>query len=200
MVENDGLAVVKEIAGRHEVRAVDRHRDGGVQAERGGTSGPGRLGTLQAADDILMRHDADTSTTAGLQQRFGACSVLRMEARVDDVLQRSRRKRPEGGDELRRGRGVLRVDEQQSVVADLHGAVAIRPDEHGDIPLHRQDVHLGAARSGDGLRTALRGGDERRSSDTHGREEQRSRHRAVGDPQLANELQLQKRSQRFLGL
>ena len=71
--------------------------------------------------------------------------------RVHDVAQRLRRQRANRGQYLVAKLGELRVDDEHAVVADLHGGIADRTDEHVDVAAHGQDFDLGAREIDGGL-------------------------------------------------
>ncbi len=71
---------------------------------------------------------------------------------------------------LIRDRGRLRVDDDNRLVADLHGRVAAAARDHVDVALHGQHLELGLGRT-------ARSGD--RCDDYAERAERRSRQRAA---------------------
>ena len=78
--------------------------------------------------------------------RFGdllvSADVIGMNVRVDDIANRPFGHLPDGCQDLV---GILlqtSIDKQHAVFAGLHGDVAARAHQHGDVALHRQHVDL----------------------------------------------------------
>ena len=83
----------------------------------------------------------------GSSQLFVSSGVVRMKMRVDDESNRPVRDRfrklLHRGKYLIRHLGSARIHKQDPVLANLHGDVAGRPDEHVDVSLHMQHVNFG---------------------------------------------------------
>ena len=68
--------------------------------------------------------------------------MIAVDVRVDDVADRALRQRADRRQDLVRQRRVLRVHDEDAVVADLDRDVAAGADEHVDVALRRLDVDL----------------------------------------------------------
>ena len=95
-----------------------------------------------------MRDDVERLQRIGRLrgERRVAADVIGMDVRVDDEADRPVRQLADLGEQLRRRRRKTGVDDEDAVVADLHGDVAAGAGQHVDVPLHRQHFDRGATR------------------------------------------------------
>ena len=79
---------------------------------------------------------------AGLPHVFVAADVVAVPVRVDHEADRLVADRSDGGQDFLGQRGILIVDEEDTVVSDRDADVAATPDEHVDALGHVYDLDL----------------------------------------------------------
>jgi hypothetical protein len=136
VIHHHRLAVEQKILGRSEIRVIDA-----------GRVCDARLSQLhQAIQDILMRDHARpfarVRRSAQPDQSIVSAHMIRIHAGVDHPDDRGRGNCSKCRHHLRRGRGSLRIHNDDAFFSGLDSGVAAGPHDHGHVSLDREDMHF----------------------------------------------------------